>query len=90
VGFELTRAEKSKALLVSAGKKYIYGLTLSTRPAVQQETSHFEKFLWSEKTVVIAFRDCGPLDCMGADRTSREESEAWRDEDLMGFPVHQG
>jgi hypothetical protein len=77
-------------LLASAGKKYIDGLPLSGRRAVQQEISQFEKLLWWEKTVVIAFWDCDPFDCMGADSTGREESEVWRDEDLMGFPVHPG
>jgi hypothetical protein len=48
----------------------------------------FEKFLWWKKPVVIAFRYCGSFDFPGAESTSREESEVWREEELMHHPVH--
>ena len=37
---------------------------------------------------MIAFRVCDPFDCLGAESTSREESEVWRVEELLRVPVH--
>jgi hypothetical protein len=37
---------------------------------------------------MIASQLCDPFDCMGAEFTSREESEAWRVEEFLQVPVN--
>jgi hypothetical protein len=51
-------------------------------PAGRKKIPPFEKFLWCEKPIVIAFRVCDPFGRLDGGSRSREESEVWRVEEL--------